>query len=223
MLSLIAAASSASADSTASQISTVLNAIAPLLWPIVVIVVILIFHTPLAHAIGRVSQVDVGTTKVILQQQADSAANTAKQVAGRLKQSSLSTGKQLATPDDKAKVAISQATTNATSDPSGSVLNAWRAVETAAGAAPVARASGVMSPGVPDVVNDLTKASHVDSALVPVAESLESLRKMAATNPKAITPATATSFVSAAADLADVIAQAGAPEATAPDDGSGNG
>jgi hypothetical protein len=212
MLSLIAAASSTSSNSTLDQWSTLLNAI---VWPVVVIVAIAVFHAPLASAIGRVTQVDVGTTKVVLQQQADSAANTAKQVAGQVKQAGSGTSKQVAAPDDRAKVAIAQATSSATSDPSGSVLNAWRAVETVAGALPAARVSGVMSPGVPGVVNELTKDSGVGSALVPVAETLESLRKMAATNPKAITPATATSFVAAATDLADVIAQAGAPNETA--------
>jgi hypothetical protein len=213
MLSLIAAASATSGNSTASQVATVLNAIAPMIWAVVVIVVLVVFHAPLATAIGRVSQVDIGTTKVILQQQADNAANTAKQAAAaaRVKQSGLATSTRVAIPDDRAKLAISQATSSATSDPSGSVLNAWRAVEAVAGAVPAARVSGVMSMGVPSVVNELTKDNNVDSALVPVAESLESLRQMAARNPKAITPATATSFVAAAADLADVIAGAGAP------------
>jgi hypothetical protein len=215
MLSLIAAASAASSNSTASQVATVLNAIAPMIWAVVVIVALVVFRAPLATAIGHVSQVDVGSTKIILQQQADSAANTAKQAAALVRNARPATSTRMAIPDDRAKLAISQATSSATSDPSGSVLNAWRAVEGVAGAVPAARVSGVMSLGVPGVVNELTKDNHVESALVPVAESLESLRQTAARNPKAITPATATSFVAAAADLADVIAQAGASAAPA--------
>lgn len=215
MLSLIAAASSTPADSTASQVSTILNAIAPLLWVAVVVAAIAIFRKPLSAAIGRVSEVDVGTAKVVLQNQADIAANTAKQVAGRAKQVASATGKQVVEADSKTKEAISQATSSATTDPSGSVLTAWRAVENAAGAATAGQVRGVMSPPVPQVVNDLAKGNQVESALVPVAETLESLRKMATIKPKAITPATATSFVAAAADLADVITQAGPAENTA--------
>ena len=51
------------AGSTIAQVSSILNAIAPLLWPIIVGVAIYIFRAPLAAAIGRVSEVDVGAAK----------------------------------------------------------------------------------------------------------------------------------------------------------------
>jgi hypothetical protein len=199
MLSASLPLPSALADSTANQVSTVLHAVAPLLWPLVVILAILIFHAPLSAAIGRVSQVDIGTTKVILQKQADNAANTAKAVAGPR------TGSASSLP------AITAAEANATGDPSGSVLTAWRAVEDAARTAVPSSAQGVISPSVPAVVNALTATTNLDSSLVPVAETLESVRSVAAAKPKAISPATAMSFVSAASDLARLIAEVGRP------------
>lgn len=213
MLSTIAAASSTS-SSTASQVSTVLNAIAPLLWVAVVILAIVIFRKPLATAIGRVSEVDVGSTKVVLQNQADIAANTAKQVASNA-------GKPMTDADDKTQEAVNAARNTATSNPAGAVLNAWGMVETAAGA--VGSAGGAASRAVPDVVNDLAKGNQLDSSLVPVAKMLDSLRQVAVKSPKAITTATATSFVGAAGDLANLIAAAGALPTTASPTGSGGG
>lgn len=211
MLSLIAAASSTSSDSTASQVSTVLNAIAPLLWVVVVVLAIVIFRKPLTSAIGRVSEVDVGSTKVVLENQAEIAANTTKQVA-------TNAGKPIANADANTKQAISEAKKSVADDPSASVLSAWSMVETAAGAAgPV---GGVTSPAVPDVVNGLAKDNRLDSSLVPVAKMLESLRNMATKNPKAISSPTAESFVNAAGDLANLLTQAKAPDATAPTAGS---
>jgi hypothetical protein len=207
MLSLIAAASSTSADSTASQVSTILNAIAPLLWVAVVVLAIVIFRKPLAAAMGRVSEVDVGSAKVVLENQANIAANTVKQVASNA-------GKPIAEADPDTKQAITQARNSAASNPSGSVLSAWSMVEDAAGAAgPV---GGAMSPAVPDVVNELAKDHHLDLSLVPVAKMLASLREVATKSPKAISPQTATSFVNAAGDLANLISQAGAPDGTVP-------
>jgi hypothetical protein len=194
MLSASPAASSILADSAVNQVSTILHAVAPVLWPLVVILAILIFHTPLGAAIGRVSEVDVGTTKVVLQKQADNVANTTKAVIGA--------GQSTQSPS-----AIAEAEAKASSDPSGSVLTAWRAVEEAVSPA-AGRAPGVISPSVPAVVNALTSSKDLSSALVPVAETLESLRSMAASRPKAITAATATSFIAAARDLASLIAKA---------------
>jgi hypothetical protein len=54
----------------------------------------------------------------------------------------------------------------------------------------------------------MTGRGGLDSSLVPVAQMLESVRSTAATTPKAISPATATSFVSAAGDLARLMAKA---------------
>jgi hypothetical protein len=187
-------ASAATNAGTADQVSTVLNAVAPLLWPVVVIVAILVLRKPLGSAIGRVSEVDVGTAKVVLQRQADTAANTAKAVA------TAADGLPEAAPE------ISQAAAKTTDDPPGSVLLAWRAVEDLARRAqPQAGPRGVISPSVPEVVNAM---AGLDSSLVPVAQMLESVRSMAAVRPAAISPATATSFVSAAGDLARLIAKA---------------
>lgn len=211
MLSLSAVASASLADSTASQWSSILNAVATLLWPLLVIIAVVIFRKPLSTAVGRVSEVDVGTTKVVLQNAADNAASTAKKVAtDTAQQVKANTGKEMAGADPGTKGQISNATASATSDPAGSVLNAWLAVENATRTAGVQPApGGTMSPSVPEVVNDLTKRKGLDSSLAPVAATLASLRQMAATSPKAITPATAMSFVSAAGDLADLIAHAG--------------
>lgn len=200
MLSLSVVASAPLADSTASQVSTILNAIAPLLWVAVVLLAIVIFRKPLTSAIGRVSEVDVGTTKVVLQNQADSVANTTKKVIGAAHKPP--TG------------AMAEAAGKATSDPPGSVLDAWSAVEDAVRAPAAEQVPGVISPSVPQVVNALTSSKGLDSSLVLASKTLESLRQMAAVNPKAITPATAKSFVSAADDLAQLITKAGSPAET---------
>jgi hypothetical protein len=89
------------------------------------------------------------------------------------------------------------------------VLQAWRALEDVTRKTPPqAAAPGVISPSVPEVVNAMTGSGSLDSSLVPVAKMLESVRSTAATTPKAISPATATSFVSAAGDLARLMAKA---------------
>jgi hypothetical protein len=198
MLIASAAVASTQAAGTADQVSTILNAVAPLLWPVVVIVAILVFQNPLRAAIGRVSEVDVGTAKVVLQRQADTAANTAKAVATAAR------GLPESLPEE-----MSQAAAKATDDPSGSVLLAWRGLEDVIRTAqPQAAAQGVISPSVPEVVNAMTSGAGLDSSLVPVAKMLESVRSTAAASPEAISPATATSFVSAAGDLARLIAKA---------------
>jgi hypothetical protein len=207
MLSLSVIAPAALADSAASEWSSILNAIAPLLWPLLVAAVIVIFRKPLGAAVGRVTEVDVGTTKVVLQNAADNAANTAKKVHT---DTMPATGQQIAGASAGTKDEISAAKASGTSDPAGSVLKAWLAVENATREPGAQLAPGVaVSPSVPAVVNELTKSKGLDSSLVPVAETLQSMRQMAARSPKTITPATAMSFVSAAGDLADLIVHAG--------------
>lgn len=186
------------AGSTTAQVSSILNAIAPLLWPIIVGVAIYIFRAPLAAAIGRVSEVDVGAAKVVLQKQADNAANTAKAVATKA-----ASGKAQLPPKSPK---IADAESKATKDPSGSIMTAWLAVEDAVREAGHLTGYGVMSPSVPSVVNDLT-GKGLDTSLVPVATTLESLRNVAAAKPKTVSAATATSFVSAAGDLARMISK----------------
>lgn len=184
------------ADSTVNQVSIILHALAPLLWPVVVIAAILLFQGPLRAAIGRVSEVDVGTAKVVLQKQADDTANTAKAAAGD--------GQDMPPPP----AAITAAAAQATGDPAGSILTAWTAVEDAVRRPAAQQAPGTKtSPSVPQVVNTMTSSKGLDSSLVPVAKALESLRSVAAGQPEAISPATATSFVSAAGDLARLIAK----------------
>lgn len=176
------------ADST----SSVLQAVSALTWPVIVVIAIIVFQAPLRAAIGRVSEVDVGTTKVVLQKQADDAANTTKSLIGA--------GEGMPAPSP----VIATAKTNAANDPSNSVLGAWSGVEDAVRKAAKA-APGVSSPSVPEVVNNLVAEKSLDSSLVPVAKTLESLRAVAAVKPKMISPAMATSFVSAAEDLARLI------------------
>jgi len=179
------------ADST----SNVLQAISSLAWPAIVLTAIIMFQSPLRAAIGRVSEVDVGSTKVVLQKQADDAANTTKSVIG--------TG--VGAPDTPPIIA--EAKTNATKAPASSVLDAWTGVENATRQA-AQDAPGVTSPSVADVVNAYVQSKDMDSSLVPVAKTLESLRAVAAGEPKMISAATATSFVSAADDLARLIKKA---------------
>lgn len=186
------------AQSTTSQVSSILQAIAPLLWPFVAVLAIIIFRAPLAGLIGRISEVDIGSAKVLAQTEANNAANTAKAVAMN------AAGKgQL--PPKPAKIADAEA--SAAKDPSGSIMKAWLAVEDATRATHPA-GHGVQSLSVPSVVNALT-SKGLDTALVPVAKTLESLREVAATKPKAVDAATATSFVSAAGDLASLISKIG--------------
>jgi hypothetical protein len=157
------------------------------------VLAIVIFRGPLGGAFGRVSEVDIGSNKVLLQQQADSAANTTKAVSG------VAAAGATMTPSP----AINSAKDSATSDPAGAVLEAWSAVEEAI--RPIAAAAaGVISPSVPAVVNSLI-SKGLDSSLVPTAASLSALRDVAARKPKSITPATATSFVAAADDLVRLI------------------
>lgn len=182
---------SASLASTSDDLASIGHALAALMWPAIVLVALIILRTPLKAALGRVSEVDVGTTKVVLQGQADQAANTTKAVLG-------------ADPSPTAP-AISDAAAKSTSDPAGAVLGAWNAVENATATRTAAKdAPGVTSPSVPDVVNKLF-GDGPKSSLVPVAKSLEALRAVAAHNAKAITPATAQSFVAAADDLVRLI------------------
>ena len=182
--------SSIAADSTLTQVSALLQAVAPILWPLIVALAIVILREPLAGALGRVSEVDIGSNKVLLQQQADSAANTTKAAGG-------------APTSTTPSPAITLARDRATSDPAGAVLKAWSAVEEAV--RPIAAAAaGVISPTVPDAVNSLI-SKGLDSSLVPTAASLSALRDVAARKPKIITPATATSFVAAADDLVRLI------------------
>jgi hypothetical protein len=61
---------------------------------------------------------------------------------------------------------------------------------------------------VADVVNAYVPSKGLDSSLVPVAKTLESLRAVAAEEPKMISPAMATSFVPAADDVARLIEKA---------------
>jgi hypothetical protein len=179
------------AESTSSQVSTVLHAVAPIIWPLVVILAILVFRVPLAAAIGHIREIDAGSTKVTFQKQADNAASTTKAVVGTRK------------PTPASLSTIADAEAKVTADPSGSILTAWRAVEDAARFAPN-KPLGVISPSVPAAINALAANKGLNSAMVPAAEALESLRGVAASQPKAITAATAMSFVSAASDLASI-------------------
>lgn len=170
---------------------TSLDAVATLLWPIIAGGSIVLFRKPLISAIGRVSQVDVGSTKVILQGQADDAANTTKALIG-------------ADDGTPPSAGITAAKGQIPGSPGTAVLTAWSAVEDAVRKAAKAK-PGVISPSVPDVVNDLVTRNELDSSLVPVAHSLEGLRSAAASRPDAVSPAMATSFVAAADDLARMI------------------
>lgn len=184
---------------TASQVSSILNAIAPLLWPVVVVLAIIIFRAPLTGLIGRISEVDIGSAKVLAQTEANNAANTAKAVAMKA-----AANGQL--PPKPSKIADAEA--SVAKDPSGSMMTAWLAVEDATRGASDLAGHGVQSPSVPSVVNALT-SKGLDTALVPVAKTLESLRAVAAAKPKAVDAATAASFVSAAGDLASLISNVG--------------
>jgi hypothetical protein len=186
MLSMTANVASASDD-----VANIGHALAALIWPAIVILALFLFRKPLAAAIGRVSEVAVGTTKVVLQGQADSAANTTKAVLGT------GTGAPASSSE------IADASAKASNNPAGAVLDAWSVVEDATRKAAQA-APGVSSPSVPEVVNSLIPKG-LDSSLVPVAKNLESLRSVAASNAKVISPATAKSFVAAADDLARMI------------------
>jgi hypothetical protein len=185
-------ASSIASTPLAESTSDVLGASASVVWPAIVILAIVVFHKPLRAAIGRISEVDIGSTKVVLQKQAEHAANTTKSLIG--------------TGDDApaSPRIIAEAKGKAASDPSNSVLYAWTGVENATRKA-AQEAPGVASPSVPEVVNRMTAQGELNPALVPVAKTLESLRAEAATKPKTITPAIATSFVTAADDLARLI------------------
>ena len=188
--------SSIGADSAVTQVAALLHAIAPILWPLIVVLAIVIFRGPLGGALGRVSEVDIGSNKVLLQQQADSAANTTKAVSGGAAPGAPITTTPLSP-------AITSAKDSATSDPAGAVLKAWSAVEEAI--RPIAAAAaGVISPNVPDALNSLV-IKGLNSSLVPTATSLSALRDVAARKSKSITPATATSFVAAAEDLVRLI------------------
>lgn len=170
--------------------SSVIDSIATLLWPLIVLAVLFVLRKPLASAIGRVSEVDVGTAKVILQGQADAAANTTKALVQPA----------AGAPPPK----IEEASKKSSSDPAGAVIDAWNVVEHAIRPA-AAAAPGASSPSVPEVVNGLSGEGSLDSALVPVAKDLEAFRAVAATRAKMITPAAAKSFVDAAGDLATLI------------------
>jgi hypothetical protein len=187
------------AQGTTSQISSILDAIAPLLWPLVAVVAIIIFRAPLTGLIGRISEVDIGSAKVLARTEAGNAANTAKAVAKNA-------AGQGPLPPKPPKIADAEA--SATKDPSGSIMKAWLAVEDASREAILPAGQGVQSPSVPSVVNSLT-SKGLDTALVPVAKTLQSLRDVAAAKPKAVDAATATSFVSAASDLASLISKIG--------------
>ena len=205
---MISVASSIASVPLAESTSDVLRASASLVWPAIVILAIVMFQRPLRAAIGRVSEVDVGSTKVVLQRQADTAANTTKSLIG-------AGDGAPATPH-----IIAEAKDKAASEPSNSVLNAWAGVEDAIRKA-AQKAPGVASPSVPEVVNQLTTQGQLDTALGPVAKTLESLRAVAATKPKMISPAMATSFVAASDDLARMIAKATSRPVQA-GDGSGS-
>jgi hypothetical protein len=161
-----------------------------------------VFRQPLSAALGRVSEVDVGTTKVVLQGQADTAANTTKKALGD------GSGAPPSSSD------IATASAKSSSDPAGAVLDAWKVVEDATRPA-LAAMPGASSPAVPDVVNSLV-GEGMESSLVPAAKSLESIRDVAAKSGTTISPATATSFVSAADDLARLIGKYAPPAPTAP-------
>ncbi|HEY2551373.1 MAG TPA: hypothetical protein VGI64_12425 [Streptosporangiaceae bacterium] len=182
------------ADSATNQVSTILHALAPLLWPVVVIIALVLFQAPLRAAIGRVNEVDVGTAKVVLQQQADTAASAVKAAASAV-----------AVTTTTSPPAIESAVGTAASNPSGSVLTAWSAVEDAAGQAHPSGPASVVSQTVPQVLDSMAQAKDVPSSLVRVAQTLESLRGVADSAPKSITPATAVSFVNAARDLVRVL------------------
>ncbi|MEO9138564.1 MAG: hypothetical protein ABI345_05795 [Jatrophihabitans sp.] len=187
---VVNAAPSAAKDST----SDVLRAIGSLAWPVIVVLALWLLKDPLRAAVGRISEVDVGSTKVVLQKQADDAANTTKAALG-------TSGAGVA-----AQPIIDSARAKATTDPSGAVLDAWAGIEDVVRRAPTA-SHGAMSASVTEVVNALASAKSLDGSLVPVARSLEALRAMAAAKPKTISPAMATSFVAATGDLARLIDQ----------------
>lgn len=193
VLATSAAAVPALADSATTQVSTILHALAPLLWPVVVIVALILFQAPLRAAISRVNEVDVGTAKVVLQQQADTAASAVKAAASAVAATTT------------LPPAIESAVGTAASNPSGSVLTAWSAVEDAAGQAQPSGPASVVSQTVPQVLDSMAQAKDVPSSLVRVAQTLESLRGVADSAPKSITPATAVSFVNAARDLVRVL------------------
>jgi hypothetical protein len=193
MLAASAAIAPALADSATSQVSTILHALAPLLWPVVVVIALVLFQAPLRAAIGRVNEVDVGAAKVVLQQQADTAASAVKAAASAV------------ATDTQSPPAIESAAGTAASNPSGSVLTAWSAVEDAAGQAQSPGPASSVSQTVPQVLDSLAQGKDVPSSLVRVAQTLESLRGVASSAPKSITPGTAVSFVNAARDLVRVL------------------
>ncbi len=194
-MTAILSVSSIAAQPLADSTSSVLQAVSALTWPVIAVIAIIVFQAPLRAAIGRVSEVDVGTTKIVLQKQADDAANTTKSLVG------VGEGMPASSP------VIAKAKIDAANDPPNSVLGAWSGVEEAVGNAAKA-APGVSSPSVPEVVNKLVAEKNMSSSLVPVAKTLQSLRAVAAVKPKMISPAMAISFVSAADDLARLILNA---------------
>ncbi len=180
------------APSAKDGTAEIIRAIGALAWPVIVVIALWLLRDPLRSAVGRVSEVDVGGTKVVLQKQADDAANTTKAALG-------AAGTRMA-----AQPLIDTAKAKATTNPSGAVLDAWAGIEDVVRKAPAA-SHGAMSASVTDVVNGLAIAKSLDASLVPVAKTLESLRAIAAVKPKTISPAMATSFVAATDDLARLI------------------
>ena len=178
-----------------SDTADLLRAVSTLAWPALAVLAVVLLRTPLGNALDRLTEVDVGSTKVLLQQQADNAANTAKAATPPT------------TPTAPPPQAIVNAAASATKDPAGAVLKAWAAVEEAI--RPAARAAeGVISPTVADVLNSLV-GKGVSESLVPAAVNLAGVRDAAAKKPRTINPAAATSFVAAATDIIAILKNAG--------------
>jgi hypothetical protein len=180
---------------SASGAAAIISALGTFIWPLAVLFAIVVFRKPLTSALGRVSEVDVAGAKIVLQGQADRAANAAKKVA--------SSAQNLPPPSD----AMKSAAAAAVKDPAGSVLTAWKDVEDTIRPAGAAM-GGAQSPSVPDMVKSMVNDHKLDPSLETVADSLESVRKVAAMGGSAVSPAAAVSFVSAAEDLTRLVKSA---------------
>ena len=177
---------------SASEAAAIIGALGTFIWPLAVVFAVLLFRKPLTIALGRVSEVDIAGAKIVLQSQADRAANAAKMAA--------ISAHNLPPPSD----AMKSAAAAAVKDPAGSVLAAWKDVEDTVRVGG-AGMGGAHSPSVPEMVKSMVDNHKLDPSLEGVADSLESVRAVAAMGGNTVSPAAAVSFVSAAEDLARLV------------------
>lgn len=189
---------------TADAIATVVEAIAGLLWPVLILLALILLRKPLSSMIGNIRKGKM------------SAGSIAFEFGEEVQQAASSVGRSLGDPprlNDTAAQLVGGSPPNtylnrvALTDPAGAVEQAWKQVQESVIALTKAQGLDADSlPGTLERANALVEQDRIDPALVSSINQLRRLYYQVKQNRSlAVTPADASAYVSTAQALCDAL------------------